>query len=312
VSSERSIGLLINTQKSEALAVARRLLRWGSEKSIRFLAPPHEAAVLGLEGVEPREWLETVEFAAVIGGDGTFLRAIRFILGHPIPLLGINAGRLGFLAAGNPHTAERDLEKILRGECTYEKRRLLRGVVRRNDRIVHEVFAMNDLVISKGSFARLIHLKVYVGPRHLSTLPADGLIVATPTGSTAYSLSAGGPIVPPHVPCMLVVPICAHTLYARPMVFSEGDTLTLVPLGDHHEILLTQDGQLGYEMLPGDRLEISLLREEYGVTAIVLPGRDYYTLLQEKLRWGQETIPEFGGGVTDGEEKSPPPIFSRE
>ena len=96
------------------------------------------------------------------------------------------------------------------------------------------------------------------------------------------------------------------------MVFSEGDTLTLVPLGDHHEILLTQDGQLGYEMLPGDRLEISLLREEYGVTAIVLPGRDYYTLLQEKLRWGQETIPEFGGGVTDGEEKSPPPIFSRE
>jgi len=302
---ERRIGLLVNTQKNEALAVARRLWRWGPGRSIRFLAPPHEAAVLGLPGVEPQEWLETVEFAVVLGGDGTFLRAVRFVLGHPIPLFGINAGRLGFLAAGNPQTAEQDLETILQGGCAYETRRLLRGVVRRNDRIVHEVFALNDLVVTKGSFARLIHLQMYVGSRHLNTLPADGVIVATPTGSTAYALSAGGPIVPPHVPCMLLVPICAHTLYARPLVLGDTDTLTLVPLGDHHEILLTQDGQLGYEMLPGDRLEISLLQNG-GITAIVLPGRDYYTLLQEKLRWGRDLPPEGRAPSSEDEEGHPP------
>lgn len=311
MSAERRIGLLVNTQKNEALAVARRLLCWGPGQSIRFLAPPHEAAVLGLAGVEHQEWLETVEFAVVIGGDGTFLRAVRFILGHPIPLFGINAGRLGFLAAGNPHTAEKDVEQILQGACTYETRRLLRGIVRRNDRVVHEVFALNDLVVTKGSFARLIHVQMYVGSRHLNTFPADGIIVATPTGSTAYALSAGGPIMPPHVPCMLLVPICAHTLYARPLVLGDTDTLTLVPLGDHHEILLTQDGQLGYEMLPGDRLEISLL-QDWGVTAIVLPGRDYYTLLQEKLRWGRDLPSETAPSASEDEEQNSSCPFSRE
>jgi len=148
---------------------------------------------------------------------------------------------------------------------------------------------LNDLVLAKGALARVMHIEVHIGDKRLNTLPADGIIVSTPTGSTAYALSAGGPIIPPHVPCMLVVPICAHTLYSRPVVAGEDDTVTLVPRGNHRDLLLTQDGQLGYEIFPGDRIEIALSRSQK-IDVILLPSRNYFDLLQEKLRWGQGIV----------------------
>jgi len=279
------IGMLINTKKSEALVIAERLLRWSKTKGIAMLLPPHEAHVLGTPEVPDEEWKKNVDLAVVLGGDGTFLRAARYVMEANIPLYGINAGQLGFLSCGNKDDAEEDLELIVNGQYTIQSRRLLHGEIYREGAQKHQLFALNDLVITKGSFARLVSLGIYVNGRHLTDLRADGVVVSTPTGSTAYALSAGGPIVPPHVHCVILAPICAHTLYSRPMILSDKDIITIVPEGQNREIMLTQDGQLGYELLPGDRIDMQLDKEKT-ISIITLRGRDYYALLQEKFKWG--------------------------
>ena len=291
--NDKKVGLLFNTQKPEAIEMAWRLWRWGKENGVHFLLPPHEAAAIALPEVTDETWRKEVSFAVILGGDGTFLRAARYIFGSDVPLYGINLGRLGFLAIGNPGSAEEDIKSILDGHYTLQCRRLLKGQVWRGGRLVHELHALNDLVISKGSLARVIDLEVKVGKEILSLFLADGLILSTPTGSTAYALSAGGPIVPPHVPCMIMAPICAHTLYARPVILSDTDNIIVIPKGDARSLMLTQDGQLGYELLPGDELHVMLDNEIY-VQTIQLIGRSYYDLLREKLRWGFNGIRDGG------------------
>ena len=283
------IGMIVNTRKPGALSMARRLLEWGRKSSVEFFFPPHEASVLGLQGLEDEVWKQEVDLSLVIGGDGTFLRAARYVLGCPIPLYGINLGHLGFLASGKPEEAEVDLAAILRKEYTLTRHRVLEGKIFRDDRMIHSFFALNDIVLAKGALARVMHIEVHIGKKLLNVLPADGIIVSTPTGSTAYALSAGGPIVPPHIPCMVIVPICAHTLYSRPVLSGEDDTITLIPRGNHRDLLITQDGQLGYEIMPGDRIEVSL-SGEVDVQVITLPSRNYYDLLQEKLQWGRGIV----------------------
>ncbi|NLM70608.1 MAG: NAD(+)/NADH kinase [Synergistaceae bacterium] len=283
------IGMLVNTRKPGALKMANTLLHWGNENGVQFLLPPHEASVIGVQGLSDEEWKERVDIALVIGGDGTFLRAARYVLGSPVLLYGINLGHLGFLASGKAEEAIDDIECILKEEYSVQTHKVLDGTVSRDGHETYSLYALNDLVLAKGALARVMHIEVHIGDKLLSTIPADGLIVATPTGSTAYALSAGGPIIPPHVPCMLIVPICAHTLYSRPVVAGEDDTITLIPRGNHRDLLLTQDGQLGYEILPGDRIDISLSRS-HKIDVIILPSRNYFDLLQEKLRWGQGIV----------------------
>ena len=203
-----------------------------------------------------------------------------------------NLGRLGFLATGDPECAREDITSILENKFTLQQRHLIKGLVWRGERVVYELHALNDLVISKGNLARVIDLEVKVGDEILSLFLADGLILSTPTGSTAYALSAGGPIVPPHVPCMLLAPICAHTLYARPVVLSGTDRAYVTPKGDNRNLILTQDGQLCYELLPDDHLE-AMLDPDIHINIIQLKDRSYYDLLREKLRWGFN-------GITDG------------
>ncbi|MDO5115962.1 MAG: NAD(+)/NADH kinase [Synergistaceae bacterium] len=293
MNEKKKIGLLFNTQKPAAIEMACRLWNWGREEGISFILPPHEAAALSIPGVEDDLWRREAAFAVILGGDGTFLRAARYTFGHQIPLYGINLGRLGFLAIGSPDSAENDIRAIINGEYSIQRRHLLKGQVRRGGRLVHELHALNDLVISKGNLARVIDLEVKVGNEVLTLFLADGLILSTPTGSTAYALSAGGPIVPPHVPCMIMAPICAHTLYARPVILSETDMALVIPKGDTRSLILTQDGQLGYELLPGDELQVTLDRE-ISVETIQLNGRSYYDLLREKLRWGFNGISDGG------------------
>lgn len=287
-----NVGLLFNTQKPEATDLAGRLCAWGRCKGINFMLPPHEASVLSIPEIPDNIWREEVAFAVILGGDGTFLRAARYTFGYPIPLYGINLGRLGFLATGDPGSAKEDITAILENKYTLQHRDLLKGIVWRGGRVVHELHALNDLVISKGNIARVIDLEVRVGEEILSLFLADGLILSTPTGSTAYALSAGGPIVPPHVKCMLLAPICAHTLYARPVVLGGTDRAVVIPKGDARSLILTQDGQLGYELLPDDSLEVTL-DPDIHVNTIQLNDRSYYDLLREKLRWGFN-------GITDG------------
>lgn len=289
----RNVGLLFNTQKKDAIKKAEALKHWGEKNGIAFLLPEHEAFATGACGVPDDVWADSVEFAVVLGGDGTFLRAARYSFGHHLPLYGINLGRLGFLASGSPESAEHDILSILDGKFTLQKRHMIKGTLRRGGKIIHEMHSLNDLVISKGALARVIDLEVRAGNDLLTLFIGDGLIVATPTGSTAYALSAGGPIIPPHLSCLLLAPICSHSLYSRPLVLGQSDTVSILPKGEINNIVITQDGQLGYALLEGDIIEAGLSSDMY-VNTIQLEGQSYFDLLREKLRWGYNGINDRG------------------
>lgn len=278
--------MIVNLRKPEAVEMARRLLRWGQENGCPFLLPHQEASALTTAGLSDEEWLRTVKLAVVIGGDGTFLRAARYVLDSDIVLHGINLGHLGFLASGRPERAEHDLQDILNDRHTVLKRRLLRCVLRRDGTPLHTLYALNDVVLSKNAIARLLHIEVQFDGKFFGVLPADGVIISSPTGSTAYALAAGGPIIPPHLDSMLLAPLCAHTLYSRPLVAAATDRISLIPRGSSRDTVLTQDGQLAYEVFPGDLIDVELAPDKFVQTA-VLPGRSFLDLVQEKLGWGQ-------------------------
>lgn len=282
----KKLGMIVNAHKPEAIAMARRLLQWGQDRGLPILLPHQEASVLTAVGLPDEEWLRTVEIALVIGGDGTFLRAARYVLDAGTLLYGINLGHLGFLASGKPDSAEEDLENILNDRYTILKRRLLHCILYRDGSPLHTLYALNDIVLSKNAIARLLHIEVRFDDRFFGILPADGVIVSSPTGSTAYALSAGGPIIPPHLDSMLLAPLCAHTLYSRPLMAAATDRISLIPRGSSRDITLTQDGQLGYEVLPGDRIDIDLDQDKC-IHTIAMPDRTFLDLVQEKLGWGQ-------------------------
>jgi NAD+ kinase len=282
----KNLGMIVNTHKPEAVEMGRRLALRCKEEGLSLLLPHHEASVLALEGVSDEEWFKSVNVALVIGGDGTFLRASRYIMEAGIPLYGINLGHLGFLASGKPEEAERDLRRIANGEYELLERPLLHCTLFREDRSLHEIYALNDVVLTKNAIARLLHIEVRFNGKFFGILPADGVIVSSPTGSTAYALSAGGPILPPHMKSMLLAPICAHTLYSRPILAAPEDTIALTPRGGAREVTLTQDGQLAYEVLPGERVEVSLARDRT-IRTVTMADRTFLDLVQEKLGWGQ-------------------------
>jgi NAD+ kinase len=282
--------MIINARKSEAVEMGRRLVRRCKEEGIPLLLPHHEASVLEIEGASDEEWLKTVDVALVVGGDGTFLRASRYIMDAGIPLYGINLGHLGFLASGKPEEADRDLRRIVNGEYELIERHLLYCALFRDNRPLHEIYALNDVVLTKNAIARLLHIEVRFNDKFFGVLPADGIIISSPTGSTAYALSAGGPIIPPHMKSMLLVPICAHTLYSRPLLAAAEDTITLIPRGGGvREVTLTQDGQLAYEVLPGEYVEISLAKNRT-IRTVTMSDRTFLDLVQEKLGWGQSLV----------------------
>ena len=279
------LGMIVNLRKPEALSMARRLLQWGQENGCTFLLPHQEASALTTAGLDDEQWLKTVKLALVIGGDGTFLRAARYIMGTDIILHGVNLGHLGFLASSSPVNVEHDLTNILRDNFTVLERRVLRCVLSHDDSPLHKVYALNDIVLTTNAIARLLQIEIRFNGEFFCVLPADGVIVSTPTGSTGYALSAGGPIIPPHMSAMLLAPLCAHTLYSRPLVVSENDSITLIPRGVSRDLMLTQDGQLAYEVLPNDRIDISLACSK-NIRTVNLPGRNFLDIVREKLGWG--------------------------
>lgn len=268
--------------------MARRLLAWGNENDCPFLLPHQEASALTTAGLSDEEWLKTVKLAVVIGGDGTFLRAARYVLDSDIILHGINLGHLGFLASSRPQEVEHDLNNIINDKFEILNRRLLKCVIYHQNEPSHTFYALNDVVLSKNAIARLLYIEIQFNGRFFGVLPADGVIISSPTGSTAYALSAGGPIVPPHLDSMVMAPLCAHTLYARPIMAAAGDRISLIPRGSSRDITLTQDGQLAYEIFPDDRIDIELAGDKF-IKTVILPGRNFLDLVQEKFGWGEQT-----------------------
>ena len=219
----------------------------------------------------------------VLGGDGTFLSAVRWIGDQNIPIIGVKFGEVGFLA----ETVEENLfsaaEAVLNNQFNIEPRmRLLVKVIRKEKELARET-VLNDIVINKGALARLAHIETYINDCYLTTYSADGLIVATPTGSTAYSLAAGGPIVHPAVPGILMTPICPFTLTNRPLIVPDSASIKIRLGKKSSDIMLTFDGQAGIEI--NEEHTIIIRKGPYPVKMITLPGQHYFDVLKAKLRW---------------------------
>jgi len=230
----------------------------------------------------PEELPARADIMAVFGGDGTFLYAARLVGGSGVPLLGINLGSLGFLAEVKIEEMHLAFERVLAGNYRIEERVLIDVRVRRNRADVAHYLALNDAVINKGALARIIELEVWVNSELVTITRADGLIISTPTGSTAYSISAGGPIVYPTLGAFIITPICPHTLSNRPVVVPDGSPVGIC-LRHGTDVMLTLDGQVGMPLHQGDCIAM----EKAGSTIRLVQATDatFFKLLREKLKW---------------------------
>lgn len=267
--------------------LARRAIHMAEDVGAAVMLPPEEAAALGRPELgQPLAHWKGATFALTLGGDGTLLAAATELAPLGVPLLGLNLGRVGFLTELELRDFEEGLRLALAGRLLTEERMMIEGTVLRSDATIGDYLALNDLVITKGPFARLVRLTAWVEGSPLGRYSADGLILATPTGSTAYALSAGGPVLAPEVEAILITPICPHSLDARSIVVPPGDTVTveIAPMGDRSEVFLTNDGQLSTTLQAGDRLIV----RKSGVRTRLLrqPGYDFFQVLRRKLSEG--------------------------
>jgi len=257
-------------------------------KGLRVLLDAGTADQIGDQGMETADrgtLGRECELVIVVGGDGTLLNAARSLADLDVAILGVNLGRLGFLVDISPDAMCETIDQALAGECICEQRFLLEAVVNRKGRAIGHFRALNDVVVHKQDVARMVEVSTYIDGGFVTTHRADGLIVATPTGSTAYALSGGGPLLHPSLEAVVLVPICPHTLSDRPVVVNADAHISL-EITDPHEsgAQVTLDGQDNMKLQPGDRIKIR--RMEQTVRLLHPPGYDYFHILQEKLGWG--------------------------
>ena len=276
------IAIFPNVDKPETEKVLERIISFYRDKNVRLMLPTDESRYFGLEeyGVPDIEE-EKADIALSLGGDGTLLGVCRRYGDCPVPVCGINLGTLGFMADIELGELETRLQRILEQDYHIEHRLLLDGYVESEDGQRFLGHAINDVVITKGGVARMLHLGLSINNVHLIDYKADGIIVSSPTGSTAYSLSAGGPIMNPNVPALLLTPICAHTFNMRPLVIGEDDVVTIQIAAVHQDILVTFDGQESFRLLPGD--EVMVRKSEVKASIVKFEDKDYYQILRTKL-----------------------------
>lgn len=281
----KRIGIIAKTDKPQAVEVSGKLINWLKGKGVEPVIDEGLGTILGLEGSCPRsEVASRSDMLLVLGGDGTLLAAARMAGTSGIPLLGVNLGSLGFLTEITLEELYPALEKVFSGEFEIEERVMLSVRIIRNGARVGSYTVLNDVVVSRGSTARIIDLETKVNGDYLTTYKADGLIVSTPTGSTAYSLSAGGPIIYPSLHVFTLTPICPHTLTNRPVIISD-DALVTISLLSKEDVLLTTDGIAGPALHYGDTVEVG--KAESTIKLIKSPYRNYYEVLRTKLKWGE-------------------------
>jgi len=280
------VALLLKRAKPDAVEIAGEVTAWLRARGHEaIMIGDHESSPHGARFIEDAELPDGIDLLLVLGGDGTLLAGGALAADRKVPLLGINLGHLGFLTSCAPVDALVAVERALAGELPLEERLRLRVDVVRGSGETLTRFACNDAVVSQGALARLIELDAFLDGRRITRYRADGLIVATPTGSTAYTLAAGGPIVTPEVRAFVVTPICPHTLTNRPVVVPSGSRVT-VRLGapaDH--VQLTVDGQWGTGLADGDRVEISAAKEPL---RLFRSPQSYFDVLREKMSWGEQ------------------------
>jgi NAD+ kinase len=240
-------------------------------------------------GDKPFTSPQDIDALLTLGGDGTLLRGARMLEGQEVPILGVNMGRLGFLTCCPAEQLETSLMRFARGDYHVESRLTIRASVSGSDRRArNEWVALNDVAIHKGGFARVVEFIVAVDDELIGSYSADGVVISTPTGSTAYSLSAGGPVVVPTLDAIIVTPVSAHTLAIRPVVVSPTARITVQAEGAPEELMITVDGQAGTTLHPGDTL--SVVKSDRTIKIVRFPGSSFFATLREKLGWGG--IPE--------------------
>lgn len=288
----KTIGIMANATKEAAIEVAGVADVYLRERGVNVLLQHHVAAELKVpeRGVSD-DAVTDADAVLVLGGDGTILANSRECAPKGTAMLPVHLGRFGFLTEVAPDALRAALDKLLEGDYTIEERMMLSGVASRGEDGGEQavVAALNDIVVANGPLSRVLRLRMMVNGKYVTTYAADGLILSTPTGSTAYSLSAGGPLVNPSLKVLLVTPICPHTLTSRALIIPADDTVTIVVERDPDDIVrVTVDGQLGFALQPGDQIDVR--RSPNPARIISVGGPDFYDKLQTKLRWGERVV----------------------
>ncbi len=279
----KKIGFVVHHQKKDAQKLAVQALNWLKERDIIPLISQEDADLFidNSKSIVNKDLTKEAEMIIAFGGDGTILRTSRILRGKEIPLLGVNFGRFGFLSKVEPENLFDSLEKIISGDYFIEKRILLKAAVK-YDQKKEEFLAINELVIGCGAQQRVMSFQVNINGKPFSKISADGLIIATPTGSTAYSLSAGGPLIEPTNKLLLLVPICPHTLFNRPIILNSGDKIEINNFEPKdREFKVSYDGRNIYK---GDNLQIIKLETAKEMLNLISFGdHDFYSFLKRKL-----------------------------
>jgi NAD+ kinase len=281
----KRIGIICKAGRPEPVEILKEFLPWLRKKGYEVLLDSETAGVLNMGG-HPRSHIPSmVDVIIVLGGDGTMLGVARLVGDRGVPILGVNLGGLGFITEVNRDEIFEAMEKVLSGRCSIEERIMLTAVVHRRGERVADFVVLNDVVINKGALARIIDLETYINSSYVTTFKADGLIISTPTGSTAYSLSAGGPILYPTLNSIVLTPICPHTLTNRPIVLPDDFTIEIILRSESEDVFLTLDGQVGFSLRKNDAIEVK--KSEFTTKLLMPCERDYFQVLRTKLKWGE-------------------------
>jgi NAD+ kinase len=291
-SSIKRIGIVLKPHQPDALKTMCELTIWLAERGITLIGGAEiererieQQTGCAVEQVEPEKIAACADLVLVLGGDGTMIAAARLMGDAEVPVLGVNYGGLGYLAEFRIEEVYEALESILAGNYRLDKRVMLAVELMRGDQTVTRNRVLNDVVINKSALARIIEIEAYLNQQFVNSFRADGLIVSTPTGSTAYNLSAGGPVIFPSMNAVVITPICPFTLSNRPIVVPDDAVIELRLKTDQEDVALTLDGQVGFPLKVDDRVVIHKSQTTFN---LVQPtNRNYFDVLRDKLRWGR-------------------------
>lgn len=277
-------GIIVNMDKSGSLELTKEMVEWFESNGNNVLLMEQTAISINRQsiGYAKIDLYKKSDILFVIGGDGTLLRVAREVAAIGIPILGINMGHLGFIAEVEVKDIFSSLRKVLDNDYKIEERMMIEASIYRQSGIVKTFYALNDICFTKGALSRIIKLDTYVNDEYVSTYNADGLLISTPTGSTAYSLSAGGPIVCPNVNVMIITPICSHSLSSRAIIVSKNDVICVDAFDNDDSVYLTADGQEGYRLWQDDKVYIK--RSGFTAKFIKVSNLSFYDVLRTKLK----------------------------
>ena len=280
----KRIGIFAKKSEPAAIKAVRELMKLLKGKKVKFIIENDVAAMVKTEGYDRDVIPGESDIVVVFGGDGTLLGVARLVGDRGIPIIGVNLGGLGFITELAKDEFVKNINTLFSEDCCFEERIMLLADVHRGGRKLLRHNALNDVVLNKSALSRMFELDININNQYVTTFRVDGLITSTPTGSTAHSLSAGGPILYPTLESFLVTPICPHTLTSRPIVLPDTFVLNFsIRSGD--DIYLTLDGQVGYPLKVKDRIRIK--KADYKTKFLILHDKDYFQILRTKLKWGE-------------------------